>query len=371
MSPAEFMTADLIRFAFIVGMVLSVYMYEKSHLTTGSIVVPGFLGIHIFDPWVILITVVNAWVCFSLVHVVLPRFVLMQTRHKFYLLVMLSALIHLAWRWLATMQLEFAFAGDAMMGFGYVIPGLIAHDMSRNGWARTSLNVFIASQIVGGILFLSISLLPQLSLNLQEVELLDFSFDLAFVLALSTLGEIVLKSQTPVRSGGYVTAAYVVFFGASPLTIVAIIVVAVATYWINVCFLMPTMIVFGRRKFAIMLIIAAVGMWCCCSIAETLQMNLPILSHPAYAGVVILLPGLIANDMQRTSFTRVATGLGLLTSWIFAIASLVYEIRFFSRPDYVIQLVACCLLILLVVATFSNLDRSEVNSHKALPNPNS
>ncbi|MEM9411395.1 MAG: poly-gamma-glutamate biosynthesis protein PgsC/CapC [Planctomycetota bacterium] len=357
MNSAEFMSVDLIRFAFVLGMILSVYLYEKSHLTTGSIVVPGFLAIHIFEPWVILFTVLNAAVCFWLIHVLLPRFVLMQNSHKFYLLIVASVLIHIFWRSLAVSNYGMSFAANALMGFGYVIPGLIAHDMSRNGCLRTSVNVLFATHAIGIVLYFSVVVFPRGSLNLQEIESFEYAFELPFILALSTFGAIVLKSQTPIRSGGYITAAYVVFLGTSELTLVSILMAAVVTYWINVWLIMPNMIVFGRRKFSAMLIVGSLVMWAFCILVEGLGIGSPVLSHPAYAGIIMLLPGLIANDMQRASLNRVIAGLGILSGWVFAVASLIYELRYFSRPDQIVPLAGISIVLLLIIFLFTESEK--------------
>ncbi|NIQ31140.1 MAG: hypothetical protein GTN89_12380, partial [Acidobacteria bacterium] len=38
-------TADVVRLAFVLGVITSVLLYERRHVTTGSIVVPGYIAV--------------------------------------------------------------------------------------------------------------------------------------------------------------------------------------------------------------------------------------------------------------------------------------------------------------------------------------
>ena len=360
-NPFELISPDLVRLALVLGMVLSVFLYERSYLTTGSIVVPGFLGMHFFEPSSILMSVFNAWVCFLLVHKLIPRICFMHNRTKFYALVVVSVLLQLGWNSLASIQTPVATLGQAMAGFGYVIPGLIAHDMARNGALKTSLNTIFVSCLVGGAVLVSLLLAPTLSRATTVPSLSPFHFDLTLVLLLSAVGSVLLKLRTPLRSGGFVTAAYFVTFGAAPLVPLTTLFVAVTTYLLCVNILIPRMIIFGRRKFALMLLVGSVLMWAVLIVLGQLGIEFPLAYHPSYAGIIILLPGLIANDMQRSSVTSVVCGLGLMASWIFVLASLYYEIRNHSRPDRLCLFIGGLISVLLVVQ-FSQRPSQKMNS---------
>ena len=354
MNPYELLSPDLIRLAFLVGMIISVLLYERSHLTTGSIVVPGFLGVHIFEPLFILISILNAWICFLLVHRIFPKFCLLENKTKFHALIVTSVCLQLSWNALSSLNLPLAIAGQQMSGLGFVIPGLIAHDMNRNGVIKTGLNTIFVSFAVGAMVLGCLTYLPDSSLNPHTTFSIAFSIDLALVLVLGTVGSVLLKVKTPIRSGGYVTAAYLVFFGVEWIALATILLAAFASYAICSTLIIPNMIIFGRRKFASMLIIGAIVFWINTVLLSSMGIRVPLVNHPAYAGIIILLPGLIANDMHRVGITRVLTGMGLLVSWIFVIANLYYEVRFYSRPEYVFPLVGCLSGIWLVIGFLSN-----------------
>ena len=355
MSPAELLAPDLVRMAFVLGMVLSVLLYEKSHLTTGSIVVPGFLGVLIFEPLVMMVTIFNAVVCYWVVHQIAPRFFLIPAKVKFYALVITSVLIQLLLGIVANQASAFAENASLLSGLGFVIPGLIAHDMARNGVLKTASNTLAVSVIVGGILFFWIFLFPNSTLNAGDFARLPFSFELALMLAISTIGSVLLKLNSSIRSAGFVTAAYLVFFSPSPLVLVALFFAATATYLVCCNLLIPSMIIFGRRKFALMLMVGSIVMWGVLLLLKWAGIPLAIADHPLYAGILILVPGLIANEVQRTSVLQVSSGLGLMTAWIFAFGRLYHELQTFVRPSVVLPLSLCLIGILLLMLCLKSL----------------
>ena len=53
-------TTEVVRFAFMFGVAVSMLLYERRHLTTGSIVVPGYIATFIAMPFTIIATFLNA-----------------------------------------------------------------------------------------------------------------------------------------------------------------------------------------------------------------------------------------------------------------------------------------------------------------------
>ena len=41
---------NTVRFAFIIGVLASVFIYERYHITSGSIVVPGYVAVFVLQP---------------------------------------------------------------------------------------------------------------------------------------------------------------------------------------------------------------------------------------------------------------------------------------------------------------------------------
>ena len=80
-------SADPVRLAFILGIIASMLYYERRHITTGSLVVPGYIALFIMQPSVIVATFANALLCYWLINRVLSRRVLLYGRSKFTVLV--------------------------------------------------------------------------------------------------------------------------------------------------------------------------------------------------------------------------------------------------------------------------------------------
>ena len=62
------LSTEVVRFAFVLGVAVSMLMYERRHLTTGSIVVPGYIASFIVFPLIILATFFNALVSYLIVN---------------------------------------------------------------------------------------------------------------------------------------------------------------------------------------------------------------------------------------------------------------------------------------------------------------
>ncbi|TPW14243.1 MAG: capC, partial [Acidimicrobiaceae bacterium] len=143
------LSVEIVRFAFIAGVAVSMMLYERRHLTTGSIVVPGYLAIFLIFPSVIVATIANAFISYAFVNKVLPRWFLLYGRTKFTVLAVVSISIQAAmlklspsgpWLWENDVPL--------FVGVGYVIPALIAHDMGRQGIAKTMKSIALAAVLV-------------------------------------------------------------------------------------------------------------------------------------------------------------------------------------------------------------------------------
>ena len=94
--------------------------------------------------------------------------------------------------------------------------------------------------------------------------------------------------------------------------------VGLTTYLIVTRLLMPWMILFGRRKFATMLLIAAILSWTLMWLGSALfgfEIN-HYMSLGSIALTPLFLPGLLANDMHRASPLRVVGGVSLGASFV-------------------------------------------------------
>lgn len=314
---------EVIRFAFVVGVVVSMLLYERRHLTTGSIVVPGYVAVFLLLPSVIVATMLNAAVSYVLVNKVLMRWFLLYGRTKFTILAIVSitlqtALLKLSpsgpWLWEADVPL--------FVGVGYVVPALIAHDMARQGIAKTAKSVLLAATIVGVPILLAVLLqLPEVTdlapfQPISQTHLAATWIPLAILL--SAVAAWAVAKNYGLRSGGFVGAALVAVFAVNVWQVLFLAVVAIGTNLIVTRVLITRLILFGRRKFASMLMLSSTTVWIAVWGGErffpaSVQEHLGVAS---LALTPLFLPGLLANDMQRASIPRVLAGVPLAASFV-------------------------------------------------------
>lgn len=306
---------EVVRFAFVVGILVSMLQYERRHLTTGSIVVPGYIAVASLQPLVILATLLNAFVSYWVVNKVLPRWVLLYGRTKFSVLVVLSIGIQFVLLRLSPAT-SYLWESDIplFVGVGYVIPALIAHDMARQGIRKTASAVARAAAWVAVPLWALTVALPELTLSGSPVGsgravILLPSWIPAAVMLSAAAAWGLLKNYG-LRASGFVGAAYLGMFIADWGQVALLVGVGVVTYLLVTKVLMRWMILFGRRKFATMLIVSSVLSWTSLlTIGPALGWDPShYLSLSALALTPLFVPGLMANDMERSSVRVVITG---------------------------------------------------------------
>ncbi len=348
------LSSEWVRFAFVLGVAVSMVMYEKRHLTTGSIVVPGYIAVFIIHPLVIVATFLNAFATYLIVNRLLRRYFLLYGRTKFTLLAIISTSIQTLllrltpsgpWLWEGDIPL--------FIGVGYVVPALIAHDMARQGVGKTTKSVLMSGVIVAIPIAIALVLdLPGVN-ELAPVDgfgrvAIPVSW-LPLAIVLSIVASWAVAHNYGLRSGGFVGAAFVGMFMADPWQVVIAVAIALVTYVIVARFLMKHMILFGRRKFSSMLLVSASISWSGLWIGDrfldaTWEQHLGVGS---LALTPLLLPGLLANDAQRTSPKRVFQG--LVVAGLHVVSTTLWIRSMFDpaplRPAYVAMSAATALLL--------------------------
>ncbi len=356
MTPDALFASELVWMSFVLGIVLSIALYERLHLTTGSVVVPGYMGVFILQPSMVVATLINAVVCYLLVHCLMSKVVLLSAKSKFLALVVTSVFFQFVSRMVAGQTRHTSTAVSLMVGVGYVVPALIAHDMARQG-ALKSLGVVVGASAVTGACALTVARLFAATLMAPAAPTSPtFAFPIAWLPAailLSVLATAGLDAGDRAKPGGFVGAAYLALFSTHPGQLVLILVPAVLsivrsfivvfrsakdrknatfaerkatlisrtmlTYVITTKLLVPRMILFGRRKFAAMLLVGALVTWGGMLLFERVCAwhQLP-LSTPALSVMAIVLVGLVANDAERRDWGSVMKSMALAVPFTLA-----------------------------------------------------
>jgi poly-gamma-glutamate biosynthesis protein PgsC/CapC len=298
---------DLVRMTFIVGVAASVLLYERTHLTTGSIVVPGYIGVQLLNPGSLLVTAINSVLTYILVSKVIPKFTVVYGRARFVLNIVVSVTLSVTFATVIG-----AAAPSAAVNFetiGYVIPALIAYDMNRQGPRKTGSAVALAGVLAAIPALLIVAVRPEIvNQPLPSGSgMLDIDgFWLPFIALISTGMSTMLQSGHRLRCGGFIGAMYLGLSAVNPWNTLYLLAVGLVTYVLVNYGLKPMMIVFGRRKFATTMMVGALLSWSCLEIIDFVHPGGIKMADMPIAALAV--PALLANDMERSSVVEVLTG---------------------------------------------------------------
>ena len=126
------------------GMLMSFFMSETIGLAAGGIVVPGYIAMTLHQPFRVIGTIAIALVVYLIIRV-LSHWMLLFGRRQLVLGVLLGYLIGYATKVMPMIHIGQTSLDISTIGF--VIPGLIAYWMGRQGVVQT-----ISTLLVAGVL---------------------------------------------------------------------------------------------------------------------------------------------------------------------------------------------------------------------------
>ena len=131
------------------GLVVSLVFSEILGLAAGGLVVPGYIALYLDQPERILGTILAALVTYGIVKL-LGRVVLLYGRRTLIFCVLTGFLCGSLTRYVLLFNAMFDVGMDSaiIQSIGYIIPGLIAYWMLRQGIVETLCTMFMASFIV-------------------------------------------------------------------------------------------------------------------------------------------------------------------------------------------------------------------------------
>ena len=135
-----------------IGMAVSFAFYEVVGFSPGGMVVPGYIALFLNQPLRILITLVVALLTYFAI-ILLSNYIILYGRRRFFFTVITGFLL----KWLIEeMIVQMPISGIDLRSIGYIIPGLIANEIRRQGILPTFFSLAIVSVIVYFILLLFI-----------------------------------------------------------------------------------------------------------------------------------------------------------------------------------------------------------------------
>jgi poly-gamma-glutamate biosynthesis protein PgsC/CapC len=324
----QLQSPDVVRLTIVVGVMISVIFYERAQLTTGGAIVPAYLALSVTRPLAILVTVVAGYATHLVVRDVISSRRILYGRAKFEAEVLVGLAIIMSCTIGAHLAGQLDPALIALAGIGFLVPGIIAHDMGRQRPSRTIIAITATTAILTVFAFVVSSLLAVLP-GAKPTEVAQLSSTsgyprelLIVAVALSVLAGMLLHRQLGLRSGGFITGAYLAMVSPRWGDILFTIAVALTTWFIVVRLMMPRLLLFGRRKVSAMILVGALVGW-------SAELAIRALTHGAYTPwlgltvATLVVPALIANDAQRQGWERTVWGTALAGIGVYAATNLI------------------------------------------------
>lgn len=130
------------------GIIISFLYTEFIGLYTGGVIVPGYLAFFWNQPSRLIATLLIAFLSYLIV-TFLSNFMIIYSRRRFLLVVIIGYLLGWIYRLFFVNFLPF---DQDLRVIGYIIPGLIANDMLKQGVLKTILSLGTVTIIVRLIL---------------------------------------------------------------------------------------------------------------------------------------------------------------------------------------------------------------------------
>ncbi len=134
-----------------IGLIIGFLFYELTGISPGGVIAPGYFALYVHQPNKIVMTIIITFIVWGLLEI-LSRNLIVYGRRKLLIALLLSFSLKLILeQWIQPLQ---HFPVD-LQSIGYIIPGLIANEMSRQRWIPT----ISALAIVTAIVFFTLNIL--------------------------------------------------------------------------------------------------------------------------------------------------------------------------------------------------------------------
>jgi gamma-polyglutamate biosynthesis protein CapC len=137
---------ELLPLSIGIGLVVSLLFSEVFAVAAGGMIVPGYLALHLAQPLDVALTTLAGLISFAIVRA-LSSFVIVYGRRRTVLMIMVGYLVGIALRW-GSASLGGALSQLDAQVVGFIIPGLIAIWLDRQGVIETIAAMITASVVV-------------------------------------------------------------------------------------------------------------------------------------------------------------------------------------------------------------------------------
>lgn len=136
--------------AISIGIVIGFLFYELVGISPGGIVVPGYVALFINQPLRIIVTIIIAIITYYIV-LFLSNYLILYGKRRFLSMILVSFIV----KWfIESFLFQLPITGIEIQSIGYIIPGLLANEMQRQGILPTLLATVIVAVLVRLALYL-------------------------------------------------------------------------------------------------------------------------------------------------------------------------------------------------------------------------
>lgn len=132
------------------GLIIGIIFYELTDISPGGIVVPGILAYYLYDPSRILMTVIVGVIAYLVVRF-LSGYMVLYGKRKFVVHVTIGVLLS-ALLSLVTQQFELYVLAIPLIG--YIVPGIIGNEISKQGILKTVSALTIVVLLTGLVVYI-------------------------------------------------------------------------------------------------------------------------------------------------------------------------------------------------------------------------
>lgn len=129
------------------GLITGLLFSEALGLTAGGLIVPGYVALYLHDPMRIIGTLLAGIVTMIIVRAI-GRVILLYGRRTMVFCVIIGFLVGYSTRYLLPLEMEGTMQVSMVQAIGFIIPGLIAYWMVRQGIVETICTILMSSIIV-------------------------------------------------------------------------------------------------------------------------------------------------------------------------------------------------------------------------------
>lgn len=138
-----------------IGLAVGLILVELLGLYAGGMVVPGYIALEMHQPGSVVLTLVDGLLIFFIMKII-SRYLIIYGRRRIALIVLIAFLLGALLRHVFFSYAVVTNLGQVYTVIGYIIPGLIALAIDRQGIIETFTTLLTASVIVRLILILLI-----------------------------------------------------------------------------------------------------------------------------------------------------------------------------------------------------------------------